>query len=78
MDSDLVLADEEWKILYTKINRTRVYPDTSPTIREAVRWIAQLGGFLARKGDGEPGPITLWRGWRRLFDLTEGWNLAIT
>lgn len=40
-----LLGDEEWKVLYTKMNRTKVYPDTPPTIREAVRWIAQLGGF---------------------------------
>ncbi|HAT7800149.1 TPA: IS4 family transposase, partial [Legionella pneumophila] len=45
---------------------------------EAVKWIAQLGGFLARKNDGEPGPITLWRGWKRLVDLAEGWNLALS
>lgn len=44
-------------MLYTKIKKTKDYPDTPPTIREAVRWIAQLGGFLARKGDGKPGPV---------------------
>ena len=44
---------------------------------EVVIWIARLGGFLARKGDGMPGTMTLWRGWKRLTDLTEGWNLAI-
>ena len=27
-----------------------------------VRWIAQLGGFIGRKGDGEPGVKTIWRG----------------
>jgi hypothetical protein len=73
-----VLADEEWKVLYSKIHRTKDYPSTPPTIREAVRWIAQLGGFLGRKSDGEPGPMTLWRGWKRLVDLTEGWTLALT
>jgi hypothetical protein len=73
-----LLTEEEWKVLYTKIKQTKHYPDTPATIREAVRWIAQLGGFLARKGDKEPGPITLWRGWKRLCDLTEGWNLALT
>ena len=35
-------------------------------LREAVRAIAQWGGFLARKGDGEPGPMTLWLGLLRL------------
>ena len=52
------------------------YPPKPPKMREIVRWIAMLGGFLGRKGDGEPGVITLWRGWKRLFDLSEGWNLA--
>ncbi len=32
------------------------------TIRDFVRQLAGLGGFLGRKGDGEPGWITLWRG----------------
>ncbi len=72
-----LLSEEEWKILYVKIKKTKTYPSTTPTIREAVVWIAQLGGFLARKNDGEPGPIVLWRGWKRLFDLTEGWNMAL-
>jgi hypothetical protein len=31
---------------------------------------------LARKSDGMPGTLTLWRGWKRVTDLTEGWNLA--
>lgn len=38
-------------------------------------WIAQLGGFLARKGNGEPGIVTIWRGWQRLTDIAEDWLL---
>lgn len=41
-----------------------------------MRWVAKLGGFLVRKNDLEPGPIALWKGWKRLFDLAEGWRLA--
>jgi Transposase DNA-binding/Transposase Tn5 dimerisation domain len=33
---------------------------------------AGLGGFLGRKGDGNPGWQTLWRGWQRLQDLCWG------
>jgi hypothetical protein len=33
------------------------------------RAVAGLGGFLGRKGDGNPGWQTLWRGWQRLQDL---------
>ena len=41
-------------------------------------WIetARLGGFLARKGDGDPGWLTLWQGWQQLETLTEGFELA--
>jgi Transposase Tn5 dimerisation domain len=37
------------------------------------RAVAGLGGFLGRKGDGDPGWQTLWRGWQRLQDLC--WSL---
>jgi Transposase DNA-binding/Transposase Tn5 dimerisation domain len=36
------------------------------------RAVAGLGGFLGRKGDGNPGWQTLWRGWQRLQDLCWG------
>jgi hypothetical protein len=47
------------------------------TLREAVRAIARLGGFLGRKGDGEPGVKVVWRGLRRLTELVAGYRLAI-
>jgi Transposase Tn5 dimerisation domain len=33
-----------------------------------VRNLAQLGGFLARQGDGEPGLKAIWQGYQRLHD----------
>lgn len=42
------------------------------TQRTVWRGIARCGGFLARKGDGEPGWITIWRGWRSLLKMVEG------
>lgn len=36
------------------------------TVREFFRELAGLGGHLLRKGDGEPGWITLWRGFEKL------------
>lgn len=35
--------------------------------------VASLGGFLGRKGDGEPGTQTLWLGLQRLDDLAAMW-----
>jgi hypothetical protein len=34
-----------------------------------VRSLAQLGGFLARKREGEPGLKTIWQGYQRLYDF---------
>jgi hypothetical protein len=45
------------------------------TVKEFVRGVASLGGFLGRKHDGNPGVKTLWRGYQRLQDLLLGYHL---
>jgi Transposase DNA-binding/Transposase Tn5 dimerisation domain len=45
------------------------------TVREFVRAVARLGGFLGRKGDGNPGVRSLWRGYQRLQDMVLGIHL---
>lgn len=71
-----ILETHEWQALHARMRPREPLPDRPPSLREAVRMIAQLGGFLARKRDGEPGLKTLWRGLRRLEDLALGWRLA--
>lgn len=46
------------------------------TVREFVRGVARLGGFLGRKHDGEPGVRALWRGYQRLQDMVLGLQLS--
>lgn len=70
-----VLTQIEWQALYMRIHKTSVLPQTIPSTRQAIRWIAQLGGFLGRKSDGEPGVVVIWRGWKRLQDLAATWSL---
>jgi hypothetical protein len=48
-----------------------------PTARDAVRAIAQLGGFPTNPSAKEPGVKVLWRGLRRLEAMVEGWALAL-
>ena len=70
------LSNDEWKVLFAKTTgRTRL-PKKPPNLRTVLKWVAKLGGFLGRKNDGNPGMITLWRGWKRLTDLVSGWKLA--
>jgi hypothetical protein len=45
------------------------------TVQDFWHHVARLGGFLWRKGDGQPGWCTLWRGWKYLADLTRGARL---
>jgi hypothetical protein len=49
----------------------RKMPATPPTLNEVVRMIAQVGGFLGRKSDGEPGAKTIWRGLDQVFAAAE-------
>lgn len=46
------------------------------SIRDFYRELAKLGGFLGRKSDGEPGWITIWRGYDELHKLVQGAQLA--
>jgi hypothetical protein len=63
--------------LYMRIHKTTQFPSKLPTVRQAIRWIAQLGGFLGRKSDGEPGITAIWRGWQRLQDLADTWYIVV-
>ena len=56
-----VFEDDQWKAI-TVFKTRRPPPDTPASLREMIRAVAQLGGFLARKSDGEPGSQVLWRG----------------
>jgi hypothetical protein len=59
-------------------SRKRSKLTAAMTIGEFYREVAKLGGFLGRKSDGEPGWITIWRGWQQLYMLVHGAELAQT
>ncbi len=65
----------EWQALYCHIHQCPLPPPSPPSLAQSVFWIARLGGFLGRKGDGQPGVKTIWRGLRRLHDIASTWQL---
>jgi len=71
----VAFAVVEWQALYAFTQQTLLLPDHPPSLAQATLWLAQLGGFLARKSDGFPGPKVLWRGWTRLVDIVHSWLL---
>jgi IS4 transposase len=70
LDAQLMFEPDEWKAAYI-LNRQKL-PEKAPTLNEVVRLVARLGGFLARKGDGEPGVKTIWLGMQRILDFAAG------
>ena len=70
LDATLMFEADEWKAAYI-LNKEKL-PDKPPTLNEVVRLVARLGGFLARKGDGEPGVKTIWLGMQRIIDFAAG------
>jgi len=72
----LFLSDFEWKVLFTRSNRKSKIPKKPPSVKESVQWIAQLGGFLARKSDKDPGIKHVWRGLRKFSNILEGVEIA--
>jgi len=65
--------DAEWQALMVFTTQKPTPPSMPPSLREAIHRVAGLGGFLGRKGDGEPGTQTLWLGLQRLDDITTMW-----
>ncbi len=49
-------------------------PTAIHTVRDFLRAVAGLGGFLGRKCDGEPGWLTLWRGLETLLIALRGYR----
>jgi Transposase DNA-binding/Transposase Tn5 dimerisation domain len=70
------LPTASWQALWCHVHQQTCPPKNPPSVGQAVRWIAQLGGFLGRKSDGQPGTITLWRGLLQLDAMTKMWQLC--
>ena len=66
----LMFEPDEVAAAYTLNKLSR--PKAEPRLNEVIRLVARLGGFLARKGDGEPGVKTLWIGLQRVMDFAAG------
>ncbi|MEX3526666.1 MAG: IS4 family transposase, partial [Burkholderia sp.] len=74
LDAGLLFEPDEWRAAFL-LNKKPV-PGTAPRLNEVIRLVTRLGGFLARKGDGEPGVKTVWQGRQRVMDFAAGIRYA--
>ena len=72
---EVVLTKEQWCVLYMLIHKSPDVPPKPPSLKEAVAWIGKLGGHLGRKSDGPPGLKTVWRGYKRLCDAMDIYDI---
>jgi hypothetical protein len=67
----LFLDEEEWKILHRLITRDENPPDEPYSLKTAVAFLGELGGFKHNPSDGDYGVKAIWRGLIKLFDALD-------
>jgi len=72
---DQILSEEEWHVLSAWA--TGKITDKAPNVRQAMRWIGNLGGWLPRGKQDNPGTTCMWRGLARLPSMVQGYLLAL-
>lgn len=75
LPATVIFEEAECNALYAFIAKKPVELETAPSLGNVIREIAKLGGFLARKSDGDPGVICIWRGMWRIADITATWGI---
>lgn len=63
---EVAFEKREWVPIYRFSKKNALLPEAPPGLQETVKNLAQLGGFLNRKSDKDPGITTVWRGWKVL------------
>jgi hypothetical protein len=74
---EAVFAPEEWQAVYQSSTGrpAPTSPRQMPSLGEVLIMVAKLGGYLNRKGDGPPGPQTVWIGLQRTRDFAIAWTI---
>jgi hypothetical protein len=75
LDCEMVFDTDEWKAAYLLAKKKP--PATPPTLNEVMRMVASAGGFMGRKGDGQPGAKAIWSGMQALHFFVEGLRAAL-
>lgn len=68
----IVFDEAEWKSACAVVKRPATAGE--PTLGEFIKIVGKLGGHLGRKGDGPPGPQSVWLGLARVRDFACAWR----
>ncbi|MDO8541347.1 MAG: IS4 family transposase [Opitutaceae bacterium] len=70
---ELVFDESEWKPVVVVL-RGRAALAHQPTLGEMVGMVGELGGFVPRKNDPQPGMKSMWIGFMRVADFARCWE----
>jgi len=70
---DLVFTESEWKPVVAVL-KGRAALGHKPTLGEMVHMIGELGGYVRRKNDPQPGMKSMWIGIMRVADFAQCWE----
>ena len=68
---DVLLDQDEWKILYCLINRKKNAPDMPYSLKSAVAFLGELGSYKHAPSDGDYGVKAIWQGLFKLFNALD-------
>jgi hypothetical protein len=72
LSCETLFTSQEWKSVWSVVTQ-RPLPTKPPTLSEFIALVANLGGHLGRKHDGDPGTQTMWIGMQRMHDFARAW-----
>jgi hypothetical protein len=74
LSCEAIFTPGEWRSVY-RVLKKKEPPAKAPGLQEVVRLVAELGGYVNKKGrKDEPGPQTVWLGLQRLHDIALCWE----
>lgn len=71
---DVVFEEDEWQSIWV-VEYGEEALSKKPTLGEFISKVAELGGHLGRKGDGPPGPQSIWQGMLTVRYCTLAWQI---
>lgn len=75
-DINLVLNETQQAVLKASAQSQGIAIPPQLTVRWGIEQVARLGGYLEHRRKTAIGIQVLWRGWLKLHDLCQGWQLA--
>jgi len=74
MPCSVFFDEDEWKILYRIVKKTKLSPEEPYSMADAVMYLGELGSYKRAPSDGPPGLKSIWKGLCRLYEFIELYN----